>query len=127
MSQDSQNENVNSSALLKCILHIGKENSKANEPLKKFSQEQLDNCRKKSLVYKFRKKSDYGSISIPECVSESTGFHKSCYSNFTAVKAKELLEALEKQKVLDEQSAVLEPTSIQQEPGIIFLSITVRE
>ena len=43
------------------------------------------------------------------------------------MKAKELLEALEKQKVLDEQSAVLEPTSIQQEPGIIFLSITVRE
>ncbi|EFX66145.1 hypothetical protein DAPPUDRAFT_332490 [Daphnia pulex] len=52
----------------KCILHLGEDTS---EPVKKFSQKMLDNCRQKALVYKFRKTCNYEIIVIPEVISDT--------------------------------------------------------
>lgn len=48
---------------VKCILHIGKETG--SEKVKLFTVQMLENCREKSLVYKFREKSEYATIIIP--------------------------------------------------------------
>jgi hypothetical protein len=82
---------------VKCILHIGKETG--SEKVKLFTVQMLENCREKSLVYKFREKSEYATIIIPESADNNTGYHSSCYRKFTAVSAKELKAALEIGKV----------------------------
>lgn len=97
---------------LKCILHVGED--KKCEPVKKFSIELLNTCKKKSVVYKFRDNSDYKNIVIPTTVTDSTGYHSSCYKKYTAVRNQEVESALEKQKALDEQSvssqSAIQPT-----------------
>jgi hypothetical protein len=77
---------------VKCILHIGKETG--SEKVKLFTVQMLENCREKSLVYKFREKSEYATIIIPASADNNTsGYHSSCYRKFTAVSAKELKAA----------------------------------
>ena len=63
---------------LECILHLGEKIN--SEPVKKFSQELLDNCRQKAVAHKFRTTSCYHGINIPQIVTESPGCHSSCYN-----------------------------------------------
>jgi hypothetical protein len=97
---------------VKCILHIGKETG--SEKVKLFTVQMLENCREKSLVYKFREKSEYATIIIPASADNNTGYHSSCYRKFTAVSAKELKAAKEKQGSLDEQSVSSAGSNINQ-------------
>lgn len=106
---------------LKCIIHIGKE--KSFEKVKLFSMDLLKNCKEKSLVYKFRVSSEYASISIPESVDNTTGYHSSCCKKFTAVGAKELQLAIEKQSTLGGQSLLRESTFNQTDSGICQLLV----
>lgn len=85
---------------------------------KKFTQQILDSCQKKSLVYKFREKSEYKTIVIPDVVSDSTGYHSSCLKKFTAVKTTEMDGAVEMQKALDEQAKQAANQILQETAGI---------
>lgn len=43
-------------------------------------------------------------------VSDSKGYHLSCYKKYTAIKNKEVESELSKQKALDEQSVLVQST-----------------
>ena len=107
-----------------CILHIGKD--KSCEKVKLFSVPLLEKCREKSLVYKFRENCEYANITIPEKVDSTTGYHSSCYKKFTAVSAKQVKEATDKQSALDEQCvSSADSTEKQQNSGNYQIDVDI--
>ncbi|KZS05073.1 Uncharacterized protein APZ42_031827 [Daphnia magna] len=52
-----------------------------------------------------RRRQDVASINIPASADNTTEYHSSCYRKLTALSAKELKSAIEKQGALDKQSA----------------------
>jgi phosphorylcholine metabolism protein LicD len=90
-----------------------------DEDVKKFTVEMLEKCREKSVVYKFRNKSTYSDIVIPDVVNENTGYHTACYKKYTAVGTKEVQSAIEKQLAIESQQrhALSQSASSQEEQG----------
>ncbi len=76
----------------------------------------LDNCRQKALVYKFRKTCNYKSIVIPEVVSDTVGYHTSCYRSFTAVKGTQVAAAIMKLRDIE----LPQTTSLETNIGNLF-------
>ena len=87
-TEQGSNEGEAPKPELKCISHIGNDN--CCEEVKLFSVPILEKRRDKSLVYKFREKSEYANIEILENAVNTKGYHSLCYKKFTAVSAKEL-------------------------------------
>ena len=72
------------SSSMKCILHLGDE---VDEEIKGFdvdSWEKVISCNERR--HSLYKTSKYFEIKLPGCYDATSGFHLSCYKNFTAVK-----------------------------------------
>lgn len=63
-------------------------------------------------------------------VSDSKGYHLSCYKKYTAIKNKEVESELSKQKALDEQSVLvqsaLQPTAQPASDSAVYSTISTR-
>ena len=68
-----------------CVLHIASCQD-VNETVKVFTPKKLKKCQKILIARKEQVKSKlFHSIVLPESVDSFSGYHTSCYSNFTAL------------------------------------------
>lgn len=72
----------------KCCLHIGADTS--TERIILFTEKSIQTCRsKKELRDKEKKrKSKYDDVTLPDLIDQTTGYHASCFRNFTSVHLK---------------------------------------
>ncbi|KAK4024705.1 hypothetical protein OUZ56_010127 [Daphnia magna] len=106
----------------KCVIHV----AECSETVKIFTAKHLKKCQDAQLVYKFRAKTKYSTIQVPESLENSPGYHPSCYSKFTSVSSQEVQLAVEKQNFLDNTEQENQPAhSFYHTINMFLISTTI--